>query len=126
MIYGTGIDLVENHRIEKIIQKWGEKFLSRVFTDREIAYCSRHAHASIHYGARFAAKESFLKALGIGLGAGVQLKEIEVIHSESGKPVFILHGAAKERIETEEISEIHLSLTHTEKFASAFVLLEKK
>lgn len=126
MIYGTGIDLVENQRIEKIIQKWGDKFLSRVFTDREIEYCNRHVQAAIHYGARFAAKESFLKALGIGLGAGVRLKEIEVINSESGKPVLILYGGAKERIEVEDVSEIHLSLTHTEKFASAFVLLEKK
>ncbi len=61
MIYGIGIDLVENERMEKIIAKWGEKFLSRVFSDGEIAYCSRHAQASLHYGARFAVKEAFLK-----------------------------------------------------------------
>ncbi|MFO7569181.1 MAG: holo-ACP synthase [Smithellaceae bacterium] len=126
MIYGTGIDLVENLRIEKIIQKWGDKFLSRIFTDQEIEYCGRHVQASIHYGARFAAKESFLKALGIGLGRGVRLREIEVVNAEGGKPTLVLHGGAKEHIEQEDISEIHLSLTHTEKYASAFVLLEKK
>ncbi len=63
MIEGIGIDLVENERIEKIINKWGQKFLHRVFSEGEIVYCSRHSQASINYGARFAAKEAFLKVL---------------------------------------------------------------
>ena len=90
MIYGVGIDIVENDRIEKIIQKWGEKFLSRIFSDREICYCGRHAQAFIHYGARFAVKESFLKAIGMGLGRGVKLLEIEVVNNKSGKPEIVL------------------------------------
>ncbi len=126
MIYGTGIDLVDNRRIEKIIDKWGGKFLDRVFTKWEIDYCLKHAQAAIHFGARFAAKESFLKALGIGLGQGVRLTEIEVKNAESGKPELNLTGGARRRIEEEGIVDIHLSLTHTEKYASAFVLLEKK
>jgi len=125
MIYGIGIDLVENDRIEKIIQKWGEKFLSRVFSDREIAYCGRHAQASIHYGARFAVKESLLKAMGIGLGRGVKLLEIEVINEASGKPEIMLSGGAREYFVKAGIEKIHLSITHTKNYASAMVLLEK-
>jgi holo-[acyl-carrier protein] synthase len=125
MIYGIGIDLVENDRIEKIIQKWGEKFLSRVFSDREIAYCGRHAQASIHYGARFAVKESFLKAIGIGLGRGVKLLEIEVVNEESGKPELMLSGGAQDFFVKAGIEKIHLSITHTKNYASAMVLLEK-
>ncbi|MCX5850396.1 MAG: holo-ACP synthase, partial [Deltaproteobacteria bacterium] len=79
MIYGIGIDLVENNRLEKIIEKWGSKFLERVFSPGEIKYCGKHVQSSTHYGARFAAKESFLKALGIGLGRGVKLDDIEVV-----------------------------------------------
>jgi len=125
MIQGIGIDLVENDRIEKIISKWGQKFLHRVFSGKEINYCGRHIQASLHYGARFAAKEAFLKALGIGLGMGVKLREIEVVHDDQGKPDLSLHGEAKLQIEKREIKRIHLSLTHTKNYATAIVLLEK-
>jgi len=126
MIYGIGIDLVENDRLAKIIAKWGSKFLQRVFSEDEINYCERHVQAAINYGARFAAKESFLKALGMGIGMGVKLREIEVGHDENGKPELILHGGAKIQIETRSIEKIHLSLTHTGSYATAIVLLEKK
>lgn len=125
MIYGIGIDLVENDRIEKIVQKWGDKFLSRVFSKHEIAYCSRHVQAAIHYGARFAVKESFLKAIGTGMGKGVHLVDIEVINEASGKPVIRLSGQAQEYIMKAGIEKIHLSITHTKNYASAMVLLEK-
>lgn len=126
MIAGVGIDLVENDRMAKIIAKWGSKFLQRVYSDDEINYCSRHAQASIHYGARFAAKESFLKALGIGLGMGVKLREIEVIHDKNGKPDLALSGEARAQMEKRNIAKIHLSLTHSKHYATAIVLLENK
>lgn len=126
MVYGIGIDLVENGRIEKIIGKWGQKFLQRVFSDKEIEYCAKHVQASVHYGARFAAKESFLKALGLGLGMGAKLKEIEVVRNNKGKPDIILSGGAKVQMEKKKITKIHLSLTHTKKYATAFIILEKK
>ncbi|HEX7415557.1 MAG TPA: holo-ACP synthase [Smithellaceae bacterium] len=126
MVYGIGIDLVENGRIEKIIGKWGSKFLQRVFSDEEIQYCGKHVQSSIHYGARFAAKESFLKALGIGLGRGVKFKDIEVMHDKNGKPDLVLWGGAKAQTEKKKITKIHLSLTHTKKYATAVVILEKK
>ena len=125
MICGIGIDLVENDRLAKIIAKWGSKFLQRVFTEEEIKYCERHVQAEVNYGARFAAKESFLKALGIGLGMGVKLKEIEVAHDEKGKPELVLWGGAKAQVEKRKIEKIHLSLTHTRNYATAIVLLEK-
>jgi len=80
----------------------------------------------VHFGARFAAKESFLKALGMGLGQGIQLAEIEVIHCENGKPVLKLHGAAKTEVGKRKIRKVHLSLTHTREYAGAVVILEKK
>ncbi len=126
MICGIGIDLVENDRLAGIIDRWGAKFLQRVYAAGEIEYCEKHAQASINYGARFAAKESFLKALGIGIGMGVKLKEIEVVHDEKGKPGLILWGEAKAQIEKRNIDKIHLSLTHTRNYSTAIVLLEKK
>ena len=124
MIYGVGIDLVENSRMEKIINKWEEKFLHRIFSNEEIRYCGKHVNSSIHYGARFAAKESFLKALGIGIGLGVKLSDIEVVNDENGKPTFKLYGEAKNQIKRKKITKVHLSLTHTKSYSAAVVLLE--
>ncbi len=125
MIYGIGTDLVETDRIGRVIEKWGDKFTRRVFSDREIDYCRRHAHASIHYGARFAVKESFLKALGVGLGMGVKLIDIETLNEETGRPYLKLYGGAQSRYETAGVVQMHVSITHTQNYASAIVLLEK-
>jgi holo-[acyl-carrier protein] synthase len=126
MICGIGIDLVENSRLERIIEKWGLKFLNRIYSEGEIQYCGKHMQSSTHYGARFAAKESFLKALGIGIGMGVHLKDIEVVRDKNGKPALALCGEAKAQIEKRKIAKIHLSLTHTKKYATALVVLETK
>ncbi len=126
MICGVGIDLVENRRMEKIIEKWGGKFISRFFSDEEMEYCGKHAHPVPHYSARFAAKESFLKALGIGLGMGVKLSDISVANDQNGKPFLNLSGEAESYIREREITHVHLSLTHTKHYASAIVLLENK
>jgi holo-[acyl-carrier protein] synthase len=126
MVYGIGIDLVENERLAGIIERWGLKFLQRIFSSEEINYCSRHALAAMHYAARFAAKESFLKALGLGFGMGVRLQEIEVVHDNKGKPALVLLGGARIKIEERKITRICLSLTHTKRYASAIVLLEKE
>jgi holo-[acyl-carrier protein] synthase len=126
MICGVGIDLVENSRLEKIIEKWGQKFLTRIFSDQEIQYCGKHIKSSTHYGARFAAKESFLKAMGIGMGMGINLRDIEVVNDDNGKPALALCGEAKAQIERRKITNIHLSLTHTKNYATALVILEKK
>ena len=124
MIAGTGIDLVEVRRIDRLLQKWGDRFTGRFFAPGEAAYCGAKARPAIHYAARFAAKESFLKSLGIGLGMGVHLREIEVSRDRRGKPVLVLHGKAASMLRERGITAVHLSLTHTADDAAAVVILE--
>ena len=125
MIYGTGIDLVEIQRMTDIIKKWGGRFVTRVFSQGEIDYCNSRACPAIHFAARFAAKESFLKSLGTGLGMGVNLREIEVSQDQFGKPGVMLQGRAADILSGLGIGAVHLSLTHTRHSAAAMVILEK-
>lgn len=124
MITGTGIDLVDVSRMKKLLAKWGDRFTERYFSQHEIDYCRRKAVPGIHFAARFAAKESFLKSLGIGLGMGVKLKDIQVINDQQGKPDLILAGQAQYLINERGIRKVHLSLTHTSEYAAAVVILE--
>ena len=126
MIAGTGIDLVDVGRLKKIIAKWGGRFTGRFFSKHEIDYCQKRAVPAIHYAARFAAKESFLKSLGIGLGMGVNLKDIEVMNDQQGKPDLILHDEAQRLLSERGIQKVHLSLTHTSDAAVAVVILESQ
>ena len=124
MITGTGIDLVDVSRMKKLLAKWGDRFTERYFSQHEIDYCRRKAVPEIHFAARFAAKESFLKSLGIGLGMGVELKDIQVINDQQGKPDLILAGQAQRLISERGVRKVHLSLTHTSECAVAVVILE--
>lgn len=124
MIFGTGIDLVDIDRLEKILRKWEMRFLNRVFSPQEIAYCARRAFPAIHYAARFAAKESFLKALGMGLGMGIKLKDIEVQNDAQGRPVLNLYGKASDILRERGITAVHVSLSHSRRQAGAVVILE--
>lgn len=124
MINGVGIDLVDVNRMKKLLAKWGDRFMGRFFSQHEIGYCQRKATPAIHFAARFAAKESFLKSLGMGLGMGVKLKDIEVINDHQGKPDLMLHGRAQRLISERGIRKVHLSLTHTSESAVAVVILE--
>jgi holo-[acyl-carrier protein] synthase len=125
MISGTGVDLVEIDRIDKIITRWGDRFVQKVFADEEIRYCRKHALPAMHFAARFAAKEACLKALGIGLGMGIGLKEIWVSRSDRGAPALIFTDKARIYMEKQSIKGTHLSLTHTRCHAMAMVVLEK-
>ena len=125
MIYGIGTDLVEISRIEKIIKRWGDRFTGKVFSQNEINYCENKAYPAIHYAARFAAKESFLKSLGIGLGMGVSLKDIEVINNPQGSPQLHMNEKIQGILEKRGITAIHISMTHTREHAQAVVVLEK-
>ena len=125
MIYGIGTDLVEVNRIEKIIQRWGERFTEKVYSRNEIVYCTRKAYPAIHYAARFAAKESLLKSLGIGLGMGVSLKDIEVINDAKGNPQLKMNERIREVLDTHGITSVHISMTHTREHAHAVVILEQ-
>jgi holo-[acyl-carrier protein] synthase len=125
MIYGIGTDLVEINRIANIIKRWGERFTGKVFSQNEINYCQNKAYPAIHYAARFAAKESFLKSLGIGLGMGVSLKDIEVINNPQGSPQLHMNEKIQGVLDERGITAIHISMTHTREHAQAVVVLEK-
>ncbi|HEX7533771.1 MAG TPA: holo-ACP synthase [Syntrophales bacterium] len=124
MIHGIGTDLVEVCRIERILKKWGDRFLQRVYANDEIEYCNNKAFPAIHFAARFAAKESFLKSLGIGLGMGVKLREIEVSNNELGSPVLKINKKIGNILDNLGVNAVHVSMTHTREHAQAIVVLE--
>jgi len=126
MIVGTGIDIVNIDRIERLMTRWGSLFLARVFTDKEIRWCQQKARPPECFAGRFAAKEAFLKAVGWGLRNGIQWTDIEVENDSMGKPLFSLYRKAKEVCETLHIQNIFLTLSHDRPYAVAHVLLEEK
>jgi holo-[acyl-carrier protein] synthase len=126
MIVGSGIDLVEIGRIQQSVDRYGERFLDRVYTAGEKAYCLRKRNAAESLAARFAAKEAGAKALGTGISQGVGWLEIEVVREPGGRPVLKFHGRAAERAGQMGVSNIALSLTHTGELAMASVVLEDR
>jgi holo-[acyl-carrier protein] synthase len=121
-IIGIGIDATDIPRIEKSIARFGDRFLRRVFTDGEIAYCSAKHHASPSYAARFAAKEAAMKALGTGCTQGVLWTDIEVIRGD-GAPHLEFHGGAQRRLTLLGATSSLLSMTHSDTLALAQVML---
>ena len=124
MIYGTGIDIVQISRVEKALERWGDRFLRRVFTRSEIAYCHDKAHAAARFALRFAAKEAFSKAIGLGFGEGLGLRQIEVIRDSKGRPYLSLHGKSKELCQEFGIKRSFVSLSDDGLYAIAIVILE--
>lgn len=124
MIVGTGIDLVEIERIRQSVERFGERFLKRVYTAAEQAYCLRKKNAAESLAARFAAKEAGAKALGTGISHGVSWLEIEVVREPGGRPAIVFHGRAQEIARHRGVQAAALSLTHTRDMAMASVVLE--
>jgi len=124
MIVGTGIDITEVQRIREAIERYGERFLKRVFTEGEIQYCESKANRVERYAARFAAKEAGMKAIGTGWNHGVRWRDIEVARKPGGRPTLMLHGKAAEFAAKLGATNIALSLTHTQEEAMAQVILE--
>jgi holo-[acyl-carrier protein] synthase len=124
MIVGTGIDIAEVPRIREVIERYGQRFLQRVFTEGEIQYCESKANRVERYAARFAAKEAGMKALGTGWNHGVRWRDIEVARKPGGRPTLLLHGKAAEFAAKLGTTNIALSLTHTAEQAMAQVILE--
>ena len=110
--------------IREAVEKYGTRFLERVFTAGEIAYVETKANRFERYAARFAAKEAGMKAIGTGWRGGVRWQDFEVRNRRSGRPELLLHGVAAEVARRMGVERIHLSLTHTETMAQAFVILE--
>lgn len=124
MILGTGIDLAEVPRIRASIERYGERFLNRVFTPLEIAYVERKANRFERYAARFAAKEAGMKAIGTGWRGGITWHDFEVANEPSGRPTLRLSGRAAEVAAALKVRKVNLSLTHTADHGMAFVVLE--
>ena len=124
MILGLGTDIVNISRIESLLEKWRDRFINRVFTRKERDYCMDKKFPSQHFAARFAAKEAFLKALGVGLGYGISMKDIEVTTNSIGNPSIVLHGKAKEACCKRNMKKIFLSLSHDGEYGIAQVILE--
>jgi len=124
MIVGTGIDIVEVPRIAKSIERFGERFLSRVFTAAEIAYCDGKANRMERFAARFAAKEAAMKAIGTGMRGGVTWQDFEVVRELTGRPTMQFHGKAAQVAERLGVRRSHLSVSHTTEHAVAYVVLE--
>jgi holo-[acyl-carrier protein] synthase len=124
MIVGSGIDLVEIARIQLSMDRYGHRFLDRVYTAAEKEYCLRKRNAAESLAARFAAKEAGAKALGTGISQGVGWLEIEVVREPGGRPSLQFHGRAAQRAERMGVRNATLSLTHTDALAMASVVLE--
>lgn len=124
MILGTGVDLAEVARIREAAERYGERFLNRVYTPAEIAYASRKANRYERYAARFAAKEAGMKAIGTGWRGGVRWQDFEIVNEPSGRPTLRFHGVAREVADRMGVKSVQLSLTHTAAFALAHVILE--
>jgi holo-[acyl-carrier protein] synthase len=125
MIYGIGIDIVQISRIETVIERWGYRFLKRVFTESEIAFCQAKARPAARFALRFAAKEAFAKALGSGFRDGLGFRQIEVQKNPNGRPLLGLYGKSKEVTQNRGITKTHLSLSDDGLYAVAMVLLEQ-
>ena len=124
MIVGTGIDITEVPRIAESIERFGDRFIRRVFTEGEIQYCDSKANRIERYAARFAAKEASMKALGTGWSRGVRWRDIEVYRQPGSRPTIRFHGKAAEFAAKLNAKNIALSLSHTPEQAIASVILE--
>ena len=120
------IDIVNIERIDRSIARWGNLFVRRVFTGREIDRCQKQVRPSECFAVRFAAKEAFLKAIGLGRRRGIRWTDIEVVNDSMGKPSLLFHRKAMEWVQTLRIHQALLTLSHDRPYAVAHVLLEGK
>lgn len=126
MIAGVGIDIIETARVRRMMDEFGDRFLSKLFTDDEIDYCRGKNRPEINLAARFAAKEAALKALGTGLSGGIGWKDISTRVAENGNPELRLRGVARRVADELGVTEMHLSISHTGSAAAAVVVFENR
>jgi len=121
-IIGLGFDATDIDRVADVIERYGQRFLERIFTDVEIAYCTKRRVPAIHFAGRFAAKEAGMKALGTGHSRGVLWRDVEVIR-HNGPPQLQFHGGARRRFDQMGGVSTLLTITHSDDLAMAQVLL---
>ncbi|MFA6609491.1 MAG: holo-ACP synthase [Candidatus Omnitrophota bacterium] len=126
MIYGTGLDIVEIPRMKNAIEKWGMNFLSKIFTENEMAYSSSRRFAHQHFAARFAAKEAVVKALGEPKKYPIKWTDIEVLNDDEGKPVIKFHDDALKVKKIKKIGDVVVSMSHSRNYAIANVIMLKE
>jgi holo-[acyl-carrier protein] synthase len=119
LVIAVGTDIVEVLRIGQMIERHGEIFLNRVYTDNEIRYCQKRRESTQHYAGRWAAKEAVMKTLGTGWSRGVGWRDIEICSSRSGSPSIVLRGGAREFAEQAGICDVLISISHCRSFATA-------
>jgi holo-[acyl-carrier protein] synthase len=124
VILGTGIDIIEVARIASAYEKFGERFVQRILKPPEISYCIGHKRPAPFLAARFAAKEAISKAFGTGIGRQLGWQDMEVGRKESGEPFVILHEGGLRLLSERGARIVHLSLSHTENYATAIAILE--
>jgi holo-[acyl-carrier protein] synthase len=122
VVEGIGIDVVEIPRMEQTMQRWGNVFLKKIFTDREIAYAQARKNTVHHIAGRFAVKEAVAKAMSTGWGGGFRWKDVEVENSPTGKPNVVLNGNVKKRLSG---SIIHVSISHADRVVVACAVIER-
>jgi holo-[acyl-carrier protein] synthase len=123
LIFGIGTDIIEVGRVEEKLARTGG-LKTKLFTGTEIAYCESKHRPALHYAARFAAKEAFLKAMGTGWSGGHRFDEIEIINDPLGKPELYVHGKVREFCEGRGVTGKSVSLSHIKETAAAVVVLE--
>jgi holo-[acyl-carrier protein] synthase len=123
-ILGIGVDLVEIERIQNSLDRFGERFMKRVFTDGEIAYCQSMRFPAYHFAARFAAKEAVSKAFGTGIGKVMGWRDIDVHKKGTGEPFLVLHGGANNLARDRGMKSSWISLSHTDHHAMAMIVIE--
>ena len=122
MLKGVGTDIIEIDRIEKIFNRYGQKFLDRMFTESEQEYCLKYHNPIQHYAGRFAAKEALVKALGTGIRKDVSWIDIEILNDKLGKPQVYLSPGVRSLFSD---PTVHISISHSKKYATAVAIVEK-
>ncbi len=125
MILGVGTDIVAIERIEKLVEEYGERFTAKVYTERELVNAEGKGPRRVqHLAGLFAAKEAVLKALGTGQSQGARLQDVELTPQDSGAPEVTLHGAVRDRFESDKGSAVHVSISHDGGMAVALAIIE--
>ena len=119
-LVGIGHDIIDIERIQESISKFGDRFFTKLFSQQEIFYCLRKVNPAMHFAGRFAAKEAIAKALGTGFGESFKWHDIEIINDDLGKPVVFTSEDFQQNFPNYQIS---LSISHTDKIASAFAII---